>query len=107
MLRRSFDSGGQIESLPIRLFGVVRDSIVDGPGMRYVVFVQGCPHRCPGCHNPGSHSYTGGKLTTTDKIWADIQKYPLTRGITFSGGEPFLWGHELAVLRRKVPRQGA
>ena len=63
MLRRSFDSGGTIESLPIRLFGVVRDSIVDGPGLRYVVFVQGCPHRCPGCHNPGSHDYTGGKLT--------------------------------------------
>lgn len=106
MLRRSFDSGGQIESLPIRLFGVVRDSIVDGPGMRYVVFVQGCPHRCPGCHNPGSHSYTGGKLTTTDKIWADIQKYPLTRGITFSGGEPFLWGHELAVLAEKCRDKG-
>ena len=74
--------------------------------MRYVVFVQGCPHRCPGCHNPGSHSYTGGKLTTTDKIWADIQKYPLTRGITFSGGEPFLWGHELAVLAEKCRDKG-
>lgn len=106
MLRRSFESGGEIESLPIRLFGVVRESIVDGPGMRYVIFVQGCPHHCPGCHNPGSHSYSGGKETTTDRIWKDIQKYPLVKGVTFSGGEPFLWGHELAVIAEKCAGRG-
>ncbi|MBQ8510405.1 MAG: radical SAM protein [Clostridia bacterium] len=95
-----------MESLPIRLFGVVRESSVDGPDLRYVVFVQGCPHKCYNCHNPGSHAYGGGKETTTDRIWRDIQKNPLIRGITFSGGEPFLWGHELAVIAKKAADAG-
>lgn len=44
----------------IRLYGTVNDSIVDGPGLRYVVFIQGCPHHCKGCHNPNSHDFLGG-----------------------------------------------
>jgi anaerobic ribonucleoside-triphosphate reductase activating protein len=106
MLRRNIGSDKKIESLPIRLFGVVRESIVDGPDLRYVIFVQGCPHKCPGCHNPESHAYKGGKLTTTDRIWNDIIKNPLIKGITFSGGEPFLWGHELAVIAEKAISRG-
>ena len=106
MLRRSFSDYEALESLPLRIFGVVRESIVDGPGLRYVIFVQGCPHRCPGCHNPGSHAYGGGKEATTDRIWWDIEKNPLIKGITFSGGEPFLWGHELAVIAKKARERG-
>lgn len=89
------------EDFPIRLFGKVGESIVDGPGLRFAVFVQGCPHGCPGCHNPGSHSITGGIETTTSLIWREIE--PLLcelDGITFSGGEPFLWGNELSALAR-------
>ena len=44
----------------IRLAGLVEDSIVDGPGLRLTVFTQGCPHRCPGCHNPQTHDPAGG-----------------------------------------------
>ena len=44
----------------LRISGVVAESIVDGPGFRYVVFTQGCPHHCPGCHNPQTHSFEGG-----------------------------------------------
>ncbi len=107
MLRRSFsESNDAIESLPIRLFGVARESIVDGPEMRYVIFVQGCPHKCYKCHNPASHGYHGGKLVTTDRIWKDIIKNPLIKGLTFSGGEPFIWGHELAVIARAAIARG-
>ena len=106
MLKRNFSREEPIEDLPIRLFGVVKESIVDGPQLRYVIFVQGCPHKCAGCHNPESHSYGGGKLTTTAKLWGDIQKNPLLRGITFSGGEPFLWAHELAVIAKKAREKG-
>ncbi len=106
MLQRNFSSKEPIESLPIRLFGVMRESIVDGPRLRYVIFVQGCPHKCAGCHNPESHSYGGGKETTTEKIWNDIIKNPLIKGLTFSGGEPFLWGHELAVIAKKAIERG-
>lgn len=106
MLKRNLTPDEPIENLPIRLHGVVKESIVDGPGNRYVIFVQGCPHRCLGCHNPASHAYDGGKTTTTEKLWKDISKNPLLRGITFSGGEPFLWGHELALIAEKAIAAG-
>ncbi|MCI8388736.1 MAG: anaerobic ribonucleoside-triphosphate reductase activating protein [Clostridiales bacterium] len=106
MLQRNFGNTAVIEELPIRLFGVARESIVDGPQLRYVVFVQGCPHKCAGCHNPGSHAYGGGKVTTTTRLWNDITKNPLIKGLTFSGGEPFLWGHELAVVAKKAIESG-
>ncbi len=89
-----------VADMPIRLFGVVRESIVDGPNLRFVVFVQGCPHHCPGCHNPESHDPEGGFLSSTARVWKAAQQNPMIRGITFSGGEPFLWGKELAELGR-------
>ena len=46
----------------IRLYGLVTDSIVDGPGFRTSIFTQGCPHHCPGCHNPGSHDFDAGTV---------------------------------------------
>ena len=73
----------------IRVCGIERESIVDGPGFRYVLFVQGCPHRCPGCHNPESHDFEGGTDMTVEEVFADIIKNPHLRGVTFSGGEPF------------------
>ena len=73
----------------IRLAGVVKESIVDGPGLRYTIFVQGCPHGCAGCHNPHTHDFAGGYLADTDGLFADIRKNPLLSGVTYSGGEPF------------------
>lgn len=105
---RRFDSSHHIAAadLPIRLFGVIRESIVDGPNLRFVVFVQGCPHHCPGCHNPESHDPAGGYLSSTARIWNVIRQNPMLRGITFSGGEPFLWGRELAELGRAAQEAG-
>ena len=62
---------------PLRVAGCVSDSIVDGPGMRYVVFVQGCPHRCPGCHNPQTHDFAGGYPADPDEIVRQVKADPL------------------------------
>ena len=68
--------------MEIRIFGLADDSIVDGPGVRYTVFVQGCPHHCPGCHNPASHDFAGGTLMDTDGIIRKIGENPLLDGVS-------------------------
>ena len=73
----------------IRIAGTVNDSIVDGPGYRYTIFTQGCPHHCPGCHNPQSHDFEGGRTVDTETILRQVRENPLLDGITLSGGEPF------------------
>src|SRR5690554_4964978 len=82
----------------IRLASVVEESIVDGPGVRFVLFTQVCPHRCPGCHNPQTHLLTGGALFSLEKILSLYEAHPACRGITLSGGEPFLQAGPLAKI---------
>ena len=77
------------ENTTISLYGTVPDSIVDGPGLRYAVFVQGCSHGCPGCHNPESQPAEGGTETTLAALLADIRANGLAHDVTLSGGEPF------------------
>ena len=86
----------------IRIAGTVSESIVDGPGIRYTIFTQGCPHHCEGCHNPETHDFNGGRLADTDKIYAHIVANPLLKGVTFSGGEPFCQPAPLYELARKI-----
>lgn len=86
----------------IRIAGVVRESIVDGPGLRFTVFTQGCDHHCPGCHNPQTHDFDGGELVTIDSLLEQIRKNPLLDGITLSGGEPFGQAAACSELARKT-----
>lgn len=88
--------------MEIRIAGIVEDSIVDGRGIRMAVFVQGCPHHCPGCHNPQTHDFAGGTLDDTDRIFEAFRENPLYRGITFSGGEPFCQPKPLKTLADRV-----
>lgn len=92
--------------MKIRIAGIVSDSIVDGPGLRFALFVQGCPHHCPGCHNPHTHDPLGGFETTTDVLLSEIRSNPLLDGVTFSGGEPFLQAAALAEIAREVKKLG-
>ncbi len=80
-----------------QLSGLVNDSIVDGPGLRLAVFMQGCPYHCPGCHNPQTHDPEGGKAADTEDILTKLKSNPLLDGLTLSGGEPLLQP-EAAVL---------
>lgn len=92
--------------MDIRIAGTVEDSIVDGPGLRFVVFVQGCPHNCEGCHNPETHDFSGGKLTTTDELYDICMENPLCSGVTFSGGEPFCQPEALFELGNRFKAVG-
>lgn len=92
--------------MEIRIAGTVQDSIVDGPGLRYVVFVQGCPHCCAGCHNPQTHDFSGGRLTDTDALFDECVENPLTMGVTFSGGEPFSQAEALYELGTRLKQRG-
>ena len=92
--------------MKLRIAGIVDDSVVDGEGMRLTVFTQGCPHHCPGCHNPDTHDFQGGRETTPEAIIAEIDKNPLLSGVTFSGGEPFMQPAPLARLAKDVHARG-
>lgn len=87
----------------IRISGINRESIVDGEGIRYVIFTQGCPHHCPGCHNPQTHSFDGGKIVSVDTILDDISKRKAwLDGITLSGGEPFCQTDQCSMIAEKA-----
>lgn len=89
-------------ALSIKICGIEPESIVDGRGIRYVIFMQGCPHHCPGCHNPKSHSFDGGKPMKLEVLFQEISQNPLLKGVTFSGGEPFCQPEPLAELAKMV-----
>ena len=90
----------------VKVAGIVNDSIVDGPGLRFALFVQGCSHHCPGCHNPQSHDPSGGQWMSAAQLWQNMQKNPLLRGVTLTGGEPFEQAAALVPLARLVRESG-
>lgn len=100
------DPMSDVNDLTISLFGTVPDSIVDGPGLRYAVFVQGCSHNCPGCHNPDSQPAEGGTVTAISDLLADIEANGLVHDVTLSGGEPFEQPEACAVLARALKERG-
>lgn len=94
------------ESMTLNVSGIVDDSIVDGPGLRYTIFVQGCPHDCPGCHNPQTHSFEEKDIRSLSDLMEDIRENPLLYGVTFSGGEPFCQPGPLAALGEQIKMAG-
>lgn len=90
----------------IMLAGIVNDSITDGPGIRLTLFTQGCPHHCPGCHNPQTWAFEGGTPVSVDEILQQIKRNPLLKGVTFSGGEPLAQAAALLPLAEEIRNLG-
>lgn len=88
--------------MKLRVAGTLKESVVDGPGIRFVIFAQGCPRFCEGCHNPHTHDPLGGELVTLDQLMAEIRDAKYIKGVTISGGEPFLQAKAFAQLAQKV-----
>jgi len=90
----------------IRLAGLIKESVVDGPGIRMVVFTQGCPHACPGCHNPETHDPAGGSMFEINDIIQSFTNHRLLKGMTISGGEPLEQPEAVAELAAAVAASG-
>ena len=107
MMKKKIQSNKQ-NTTPVSLMlaGVVRESIVDGPGLRFAIFCQGCPHSCPKCHNQDTHDFSGGYDCDIQKIVNAIEENPLLSGVTFSGGEPSHQPVAFLEIAKKVKSLG-
>ena len=86
----------------VRISGVKKHSSVNGPGVRYVLFFQGCPHNCPGCQNPETHDPMGGTERDTADVIREILQTKYLDGLTFSGGDPMYQPEGFAELARAI-----
>ncbi|MDF2557500.1 MAG: anaerobic ribonucleoside-triphosphate reductase activating protein [Bacillales bacterium] len=92
--------------MQLRISGIIEESVVDGPGIRFVVFTQGCFHKCIQCHNQATHDPEGGRLIEIEELLQMIKKNPLLDGVTFSGGEPLLHTEALTLLAKECHQLG-
>ena len=95
-----------LKDITLRVAGIIEESIVDGPGLRFVLFLQGCRMHCKGCQNPQTWDFEGGTLVSAQEILERMQGDPLVHGITFSGGEPFEQAEAPAPLAAELKRRG-
>jgi len=82
------------------------DSIVDGLGIRTVIWTQGCSHNCPSCHNPETHDFNGGDLVDIEDVIERIEDLEGQTGVTFSGGDPMFQPKACAILAKKIHELG-
>jgi anaerobic ribonucleoside-triphosphate reductase activating protein len=98
--------GVEDTAMKLRLAGITRESVVDGPGIRVVIYAQGCPHGCRGCQNPETHDAERGKLFDLERVAEMVLEARIAQGVTFSGGEPFAQAQAFAELGRILIQHG-
>ncbi|MCQ2090268.1 MAG: anaerobic ribonucleoside-triphosphate reductase activating protein [Fibrobacter sp.] len=101
-----FPAAKGLESMRLRIAGVEPESFVDGPGIRFSIFTQGCSHHCPGCHNPQTHDFNGGHDISLAELLSMIEENPLLDGVTLSGGDPMFQAEALVPLAREIKERG-
>ena len=88
----------------IRVLDILEDTMVDGPGFRTSIYCSGCGHHCPGCHNPQSWNFDGGREMSTEEIMKIIEADPYAN-VTFSGGDPMYQAVGFAELAREIHKR--
>ena len=83
-----------------------KDSIVDGKGIRAVLWTQGCAHKCPGCHNPSTHDFEGGALVDLEEVYSWIDELEGHDGITLSGGDPLYQPLSCSYIAKYAKKKG-
>ena len=94
------------EDTELRIAGIEEESFVDGPGIRFAVFTQGCSHHCPECHNPETHAFGKGRVETAESLLKMIDSNPLLTGVTLSGGDPMEQAIQLLPFAHGVKLRG-
>ncbi|CCJ34338.1 anaerobic ribonucleoside-triphosphate reductase activating protein [Caloramator australicus] len=91
--------------MKIKVAGIEKESFVDGPGIRYTIFAQGCKHKCKGCHNPSTHDFDKGFWMKVEEIYEDILKRRFIDGVTFTGGDPFFQAEAFSYLAKMLKKE--
>lgn len=86
----------------VLLSGILHESLVNGPGIRRVLFAQICKHNCKNCFNPDTHSENGGEWKDIEEIVEDIINNPILSGVTFSGGDPWEQADKFAYIAKRL-----
>ena len=90
--------------MTLNILDIIRGTTVDGPGFRTSIYMAGCSHRCPGCHNPESHDPQGGVPMTIDEIMRVVEEEDFD--VTLTGGDPLMHPEETALLARRIHECG-
>lgn len=96
-----------IDTFNLHLLRTYPETIADGEGLRYAIYLAGCNHQCPGCQNPASWCATGGiplDEPLLNSIIQDINRDSMLDGVTLSGGDPFFNPLGLLALLRRLKR---
>lgn len=92
--------------MKVSIAGIIHHSSNNGPGVRYVLFLQGCPHHCPGCQNPETWDISTGKMMETEDIVNDILSTEFIDGVTLSGGDPLYQAEAVTEILKVLKARG-
>lgn len=90
--------------MKIRILDILEETMMDGPGLRTSIYCAGCAHRCPGCHNPQSWDFSGGREVSVDEL-LDVIKSDEFANVTFSGGDPLYQVEAFTELARRIKEE--
>ena len=94
------------EKESVSIAGVKKHTTVNGPGVRYTVFMQGCEHGCKGCHNPETHDLGGGEEISVKELIDDIFGNKVYRRSYASGGDPLLQAEQCRDIAEALKSSG-
>lgn len=99
------EKGTYIIKLIMKIFGLAEESVVDGPGIRYSIFFQGCSHHCFNCHNKDSWDFSKGKEYSIDEMMNLINKAKYIDGVTLTGGDPLDQYENALELSKRIKKE--